>query len=173
MTTADPQLARWSDTARAALVERDAATWRLADVIADGRRDRGKCSVTALAASLNITAHRLRDLARVADAFPPDRRAAVVPFDVHAHLARLDEAERFDTLATATAEGWGEKQARAVATQHRQEAAGFDDEDLETRQGVALARLWNRSCPDARAYFAALAEGAGTGIIDEDADAHD
>jgi hypothetical protein len=72
-------------------------------------------------------------------------------------------------LATAAAEGWGERQAKAAAVAHRQERAGFVDDDPEVTLAVHVMRAWNRATPEAREYFNGLREIAGLGIIDEDA----
>lgn len=168
--TPAPAIDAWIAAGRALIAERDAAQWRLADWIVTGRQDLGRAGgVPSAAERLNITAHKLRSLAMVATAFPPDCRDARLGFDVHAHLAGLPVDRRVDAQARAVAEGWGERQARAAAVEDRQERAVFVDDDAETRMAVEMMRAWNRAIPESRSYFMALAERAGSAAIDEDA----
>jgi hypothetical protein len=168
-TAATATIDNWLATGHAMLAERDAALWRFADWIAEGRRTLGRdAGVEPVAKHLAITAHKLRTLAKIATAFPPEKRDLRVSFDVHAHLSSVPEDDRGSKLATAAAEGWGEREAKAIAVAHRQERAVFVDEDTETRLAVEIARAWNRAPPEARTYFMALAETAGAGLIDED-----
>lgn len=163
-----PASSTWTaNPGRILITERDAATWRLADWIAAGRRD--GMSPAAQGAELNVGREKLAALAKVADAFPPDRRNAALSFDIHARLAGLPEDLRFAALDRAAAEGWTERQARAAAVEHRQTTgAADDDEDVEYRTAVELKRMWNRAPVGAREYFAGWTENAGTSVIDED-----
>jgi hypothetical protein len=105
----------------------------------------------------------------VAAAFPPDKRAANLSYEVHALLIGLPDEKRFGTLNQAAAEGWGETTARRAALTYRQEQAGFEDEDRELAQATIIMRAWNRASPEAREYFADLQAVVGLGLVHEDA----
>lgn len=121
-----------------------------------------------MARNLGMTSPRLRDLARVADAFPPDQRWPQLSFEAHGYLAALPVAERAATAAQAANEGWGDRAVRKFATDYRQANAGFVDEDVETSQAVHIMRAWNRASPEARSYFNELQKLAGLGLVHED-----
>ena len=53
-------------------------------------------------------------------------------------------------------------------TEHRQQAAMFEDEDQETRLAVEIIRAWNRAPAESRRYFWDLAQRAQFGAINED-----
>jgi hypothetical protein len=161
--------AEWIENFRDYLAERDVASWAMADLVASARREGFGSTCTEMAEALNINRLRFSNIGRVAMAFPPDKRNYVVPFDVHSFLAGLPDETRFDTLATAAAERWGERKAKEVAVAYRQEKAGFVDNDPETTLAVHVMRAWNRATPEAREYFNGLREIAGLGLIDEDA----
>ena len=124
---------------------------------------------TALAEVLDLARVKLSNIVRIANAFPPGKRDERLSFEVHAQLSCLPDETRFETLATAVTEGWGERRAKAAAVAYRQERAGFVDEDKEATLAVHVMRAWNRATPEAREYFNDLREIAGLGIIDEDA----
>lgn len=161
--------AEWIETFRDHLAERDVASWAMADLVAGARSEGFGLTVTEMAEALNINRLKFSNIGRVAAAFPPDKRNYVVPFDVHGFLASLPDETRFATLATAAAEGWGERKAKEVAVAYRQEKAVFVDDDKETTLAVHVMRAWNRATPEAREYFNELRKMAGLGIIDEDA----
>jgi hypothetical protein len=161
--------AEWVETFRDYLAERDVASWAMADLVAGARSEAFGSTISEMAEALNINRLKFSNIGRVAAAFPPDKRNYVVPFDVHGFLAGLPDETRFATLATAAAEGWGERKAKEVAVAYRQEKSGFVDEDKETTLAVHVMRAWNRATPEAREYFNELREIAGLGIIDEDA----
>ena len=118
---------------------------------------------------LDLARVKLSNIVRIANAFPPGKRDERLSFEVHAQLSCLPDETRFETLATAVTEGWGERRAKAAAVAYRQERAGFVDEDKEATLAVHVMRAWNRATPEAREYFNDLREIAGLGIIDEDA----
>jgi len=168
----DPALAdrrsTWLATFRQLAEARDAANWALVDWIGSGRQDGTRVTSADIAKALDLSRVRVCNHVRLADAFPPDCRDLRLSFDVHAHLACLPDETRFETLATAAAEGWGERKARAAAVAFRQERAGFEDEDKDDQQAVHIMRAWNRASPAAREYFTGLQEVSGLGVVDEE-----
>lgn len=163
------QYAEWLATFHQHAAARDAENWALADMVAEARRCGVSSTLTEIAKVLDLARLKLSACVRVATAFPPNKRDHRLSFEAHTHLACLPEETRFDTLATAAGEGWGERKANAVAVAYRQERAGFVDEDQETTLAVHVMRAWNRATPEAREYFNELRKLAGLGIIDEDA----
>ncbi|MCK8457037.1 hypothetical protein [Sphingomonas faeni] len=141
----------------------------MGDLIADARCKGIGATTTEMAGVLDIARVKLSNSVRIATAFPPGKRDDRLSFEVHAQLSCLPDETRFETLATAVAEGWGERKAKAAAVAYRQERAGFVDEDRETTLAVHIMRAWNRGTPEAREYFNELRQIAGLGIIDEDA----
>lgn len=168
----DPALAdrrsTWLATFRRLAEARDAANWALVDWIGSGRQDGTRVTSADIAKALDLSRVRVCNHVRLADAFPPDCRDLRLSFDVHAHLACLPDETRFETLATAAAEGWGERKARAAAVAYRQARAGFEDEDKDDQQAVHIMRAWNRASPAAREYFTGLQEVSGLGVVDEE-----
>lgn len=168
----DPGLAdrraEWLATFRRMSQARDAANWALVDWIGAARQEGTRITAAEIAKALDLSRVRVCNHVRLADAFPPDRRDLRLSFDVHAHLACLPDETRFDTLATAAAESWGERKARAAAVTYRQERAGFVDEDQDDAQAVHIMRAWNRASHAAREYFSGLQEVSGLGIVDEE-----
>ena len=168
----DPELTDrrsvWLATFRRLAEARDAANWALVDWIGTGRPDGTRFTAAEIAKALDLSRVRVCNHVRLAAAFPSDRRNLRLSFDVHAHLACLPDETRFETLATAANEGWGERKARAAAVAFRQERAGFEDEDKDDQQAVHIMRAWNRASPAAREYFTGLQEVSGLGIVDEE-----
>jgi len=158
----------WLATFRLLSEARDAANWALVDWIGTGRPNGTRFTSAEIAAALDIPRTRVCNHVRLVDAFPPDRRDHRLSFDVHTHLACLPDEIRFEALATAAAEGWGERKARAAAVAFRQERAGFVDEDRDDAQAIHIMRAWNRATPAAREYFSGLQEVSGLGIVDEE-----
>lgn len=168
----DPELAdrrsAWLTIFRQLSQARDAANWALVDWIGSGRHDGTRVTSAEIAKALDLPRTRVCNHVRLADAFPPARRDLRLSFDVHSHLACLPDETRFDTLASAAVEGWGERKARAAAVAFRQERAGFEDEDKDDAQAIHIMRAWNRASPAAREYFTGLQEVSGLGIVDEE-----
>ena len=168
----DPSLADhradWLATFQRLSQTRDTANWALVDWIDAAAQDGTRITTAEIAKALDLPRTRVCNHVRLVSAFPPDRRDLRLSFDVHAHLACLPDETRFDTLATAAAEGWGERKARSAAVAYRQERAGFEDEDKDDQQAVHIMRAWNRASPAAREYFAGLRDVAGLGIVDEE-----
>lgn len=168
----DPGLAdrraEWLATFHQMSQARDAANWALVDWIGAARQDGTRITAAEIAKALDLSRVRVCNHVRLADAFPPDRRDLRLSFDVHAHLACLPDETRFETLATAAEDGWGERKARVAAVAFRQERAGFVDEDQDDAQAVHIMRAWNRASPAAREYFTGLQEVSGLGIVDEE-----
>jgi len=148
---------------------RDRASWAMADSVLEARTAGVPVTSTATGKALDLSAVKLRSLASIAVAFPPDKRAATLSFEVHSYLAGMPAELRFATLEKAVAQGWGEVSARRAAAAYRQEQAGFDDEDKENSQAVIIMRAWNRASPEAREYFAELQQVVGLGLVHEDA----
>lgn len=169
-TAADTSIssAEWIAGFHSRLATRDVADWALADWVVNGRAAGLKTTSKAIGDALDIPHTKLGELRRVALAFPCDRRDTRLSFETHAQLASFPEAERFEIATRAAAEGWGLRSARRVAIKHRQDLAGFVDEDLDTPQAVLIMRAWNRASPEARLYFAELQAAAGLGIVDEE-----
>lgn len=167
-TEAGETLEAWVAAYRAAAVECDRAAWGLADAVAIGRRKVAGANLGDAAAALGVSTTKLRQLYRVANAFPPDRRDPRLSYDLHRHLSGLPDEARFQALAVAASEGWTERQATAAAAAHRQDRDGFED-DREVALFVPIMRAWNRASPEARRYFAELQRGVGLGLVDEDA----
>ena len=172
-TSLDPAFATsradWLATFQQLSQARDAANWAMADQIAEARRNGIGATTTEMADALDLARVKLSNSVRIATVFPPGKRDARLSFEVHAQLSCLPDESRFATLATAAAEGWGERRAKAAAVAYRHERAGFVDEDKEATLAVHVMRAWNRATPEAREYFNDLREIAGLGIIDEDA----
>lgn len=168
----DATFQTWLSTCRALVDQRRTIDWQLADHIADGRRQFGEqLQFDMLSDALGLAPQRLKQAERVALAFPEHLRAADVPVEVHAYIAALPEDQRLEKLRQASREHWGEKQARAVMVQHRQQSAMFEDEDATARLATELFRAWNRMTVEAREYAWPLLERArkdGFGAIDED-----
>ena len=168
----DPALADrradWLGNFRQLTEARDAANWALVDWISTGREAGTRVTSAEIAKALDLPRTRISNHVRLADAFPPTHRDLRLSFDVHSHLACLPDDTRFDTLALAAAEGWGERKARAAAVAFRQERAGFEDEDKDDAQAIHIMRAWNRASPAAREYFTGLQEVSGLGIVDEE-----
>ena len=148
---------------------RDRASWALADSVLEARLAGVPVTSTATGKALDLSAVKLRSLAAIAAAFPPDKRAVTLSYEVHSYLAGMPAPLRYATLDKAVAEGWGENSARRAAAAYRQEQAGFEDEDKETSQAVIIMRAWNRASPEAREYFAELQQVVGLGLVHEDA----
>jgi len=163
------QYADWLAAYRGHSIARDAANWSMADLIAAARRQGIAATTTQMADVLDLARVKLSNIVRIANAFPLGKRDERLSFEVHTQLSCLPDESRFQTLATAAAEGWGERRAKAAAVAYRQERAGFVDEDKEATLAVHVMRAWNRATPEAREYFNDLREIAGLGIIDEDA----
>lgn len=163
------QYADWLDTFRDHSKVRDAENWAMADLIAEARRKGIAASTSQLADVLDVARVKFSNSVRIATAFPPGTRDERLSFEVHAQLSCLPDETRFETLATAAAESWGERRAKAAAVAYRQERAGFVEDDPEVTLAVHVMRAWNRATPEAREYFNGLREIAGLGIIDEDA----
>lgn len=159
----------WIGEYCAKAADRDVASWALADVISDARAAGVPVTSAATAKALDLSPVKLRALASVAAAFPPLQRASCLSFEAHSYLAGLPSEVRFEMLARARAEGWGESSARRAALAYRQENAGFEDEDTETSQAVIIMRAWNRAPPEARQYFAEMQAVVGLGLVDEEA----
>lgn len=154
----------WLETGKSLLHQRDELDWQLADWIADGRTQFGhQAEFDFLAEQLGIAPKRLKQAERLALAFPSHLRAQDVPVEVHAHIAGLPEAERLTTLQRASREHWDEDDARRVVTQHRQQAAMFEDEDTDARLATELFRVWNRMPVSAREYAWPLLQRARDG----------
>lgn len=169
MPASAPLPAELTVTVRTTLAARDAAQWTWADLIARLRRELpSEGTISRLAVDLNMPRQKLAALVRVSAAFPPDHRDVRLSFDTYARLAGLPAELRPAAVAQALAEGWGERQAHAAVLAHRQTTGAADDDDPETRMAAQIMRAWNRAPAEARGYFAALAEGAGTGIIDDE-----
>ncbi|KQN02554.1 hypothetical protein ASE82_09465 [Sphingomonas sp. Leaf230] len=163
------QYSDWLDTFRGHSVTRDTANWAMADLITEARRKGIGATTSEMSDVLDLARVKLSTSVRIATAFPPGKRDERLSFEVHSQLSCLPDETRFETLATAAAEGWGERRAKAAAVAYRQERAGFVDEDREATLAVHVMRAWNRATPEAREYFNDLREIAGLGIIDEDA----
>lgn len=159
----------WIAGFRRRAAARDAADWALADWVATGRAAGLKTTTKGIGDALDIPHTKLGELRRVALAFPSNRRDTRLSFETHAQLATFPEAERFEMATRAAAEGWGLRSARRAALKHRQDLAGFVDEDQDTPQAVLIMRSWNRASPEARQYFVELQAAAGLGIVDEEA----
>lgn len=159
----------WVATGRSLLEQRAKTEWQLADWIVEGRQQFGdQAGFDFLAGQLGIAPRQLRTAAKVAEAFPPSRRSAALPFEVHASLALLPPDDRLPTLAKAANEHWGEREAKAAVVEHRHATAMFDDEDAETRLAVEIIRAWNRAPVESRRYFMELAAISHFAAIDED-----
>jgi hypothetical protein len=166
---ADTTKADWLGLCRDLYQQRKSLDWLLADAVSAGIALFGKQEAfDFLAEQLPVEPKQLRLATKVAAAFPASQRADDVPFEVHAYIAELPAERRLETLQRASSEHWGVKRAKEVVTEHRAQAAMFEDEDEETRRAVEIIRAWNRAPVESRRYFWDLAEPANFGAIDED-----
>lgn len=166
-----PAFENWVAECRALVDERKAIDWRLADHIAAGRQTFGhQAGFDFLADSLGLAPKRLKDAEKRAKAFPAHLRAKDVPVEVHARIAALPESERVEVLQRASREHCDEKRAQTEVTQHKAQAAMFEDNDPE-RLATLIYRAWNNAGPEIREHAWPILEAAannGFGIADEE-----
>jgi hypothetical protein len=168
----DAPIADWWMKGRILFDRRRSADWDLADWMADGAERYGQQACFDFAtAQFGIEQRVARKTIEVAKAFPPAQRASDLPFSIHAYIAQLPSPEqRLATLQRASAEHWGEKRAKAAVTEHRQQAAMFEENDPE-RLATIIYRAWNNATPDVREHawtYLKHAAANGFALIDEE-----
>lgn len=167
----DTTIAQWVDLGRDLFAQRRSTDWMLADWAAAGVEKFGRQpEFVALFEQVGAEPKEFRLAARVAATFPPHLRASDLPFEVHAYISQLPEERRLETLRKASTEHWGSKRAKEAVTEHRAQAAMFEDDDPE-RWATLIYRAWNNATPEVREHaWTLLQHSAANGftIIDEE-----
>lgn len=159
------------DTLPPTIAQRSALDWQLADQALHRsqalRQSEHRAVFKALAAEVGVSHLRLSRLAKIAEAYPPDRRDPALTFEHYAGVFHLPEGDRESLIAEA-------KQARINSHKTRVEALrrkAFGSEymprdDPEYDELMRIVRAWNRAGPDARGTFAELVEEADCRLIE-------
>jgi hypothetical protein len=107
-------------------------------------------------------ARRLKQIERVARAFPPAIRNSALTFEHHAHLADLPVQEALPLLKRAGDERMTAKQLRVEAMLHKVDTGKVlpREDDPEDDAMLALCRAWNRAPVNVREDFAEMVHEA-------------
>lgn len=116
-------------------------------------------------------AKRLRQVERVAKAFPPALRNSALTFEHHAHLADLPVQEALPLLKDASERHLTAKQVRVQAVLRKVDLGMIlpREDDPEDDAMLALCRAWNRAPVAVREDFHAMVEevaDAGFGVVE-------
>lgn len=164
----------WVSTMANLFQRRRQADWLIADGLRIGKERFGdEPQMQLFIEQAGLDRKEADEMARVARLIPDSWRTDRLSFDVCRKIAKVDDEEdRRSMLKRAVDERWNEKAAHHHLVEYRYEHGElFEEDDRDTRLAVEGIRWWNRSPPEAREYFFALAEiAAANGFtpIDED-----
>lgn len=113
-------------------------------------------------------AKRLKQVERVARAFPPSLRNAALTFEHHAHLADLPVQEALPLLKEASERHLTAKAVRTAAMLKKVDLGLVlpREDDPEDDAMLALCRAWNRAPLAVREDFAEMVSESHMGVIE-------
>ena len=107
--------AAWTAAGRTLSASRSDRQWELADWAAAGEAAFGAAVLRTAAGALDLDVSTLRNGARVARAFPVERRRPGLGYAFHHEVARLPEAEADRLLDAASVGVWSRRELREAA----------------------------------------------------------
>jgi hypothetical protein len=165
---------QWATAGRKLAYTRLHLDFAIGDWLAQGRENFAPEQIEMVLGEIATDAEqakRLRQIERVAKAFPPALRNSALTFEHHAHLADLPVQEALPLLKKAGEEHLNAKQVRVQAVLRKVDLGMIlpREEDPEDDAMLALCRAWNRAPLNVREDFAFMvgeAEEAGFRVIE-------
>jgi hypothetical protein len=144
--------------------------WMLGDWLAQGRQHFAPEQIEMVLGEIATDAEqvkRLRQIERVAKAFPPAIRNTALTFEHHAHLADLPTQEALPLLKDASERHMTAKALRTAAMLRKVDLglvlAAEDDPEYDAMR--ALCHAWNRAPHSVREDFAEMVAESHLGVI--------